>query len=108
VIMVVTLLNAMLGFYQEHRAEQSLEALKKMLPLHAQVRREGSTVEVPAEDLIRVPEGTRLFTMPGSRPIAWDGRRRGFRPLQRVRIGRRSVTCATVAATSCVLVAHML
>jgi len=55
-------------------------------------------VEVPAEDLIRVPEGTKLFTMPGSRPIAWDGRRSGFRPLQRVRIGRRSVTCATVAA----------
>jgi len=55
-------------------------------------------VEVPAEDLIRIPEGTKLFTMPGSRPVAWDGRRREFRPIPRVRIAGRSFACATVAA----------
>jgi molybdenum cofactor biosynthesis enzyme MoaA len=55
-------------------------------------------VEVPAEDLIRIPEGTKLFTMPGSQPLAWDGRRREFRPMPRVRVGGRSFACATVAA----------
>jgi len=55
-------------------------------------------VEVPAEDLLRVPEGTKLFSMPGSRPVAWDGRRHEFRPLSRVRIGRRAFACTTVAA----------
>jgi pyruvate-formate lyase-activating enzyme len=55
-------------------------------------------VEVPAEDLIRIPEGTKLFTMPGSQPNAWDGRRREFRPVPRARVGGRRFACATVAA----------
>lgn len=55
-------------------------------------------VEVPPEDLIRVPEGTKLFTMPGSQPVAWDGRRRGFRSVKRTRIGGRTFACTTVAA----------
>ncbi len=32
-------------------------------------------VTVPPEDLLRIPEGTKLFTMPGTRPQAWDARR---------------------------------
>ncbi len=44
VILVVIVFNAMLGFYQEHRAEQSLAALKKMLALKARVRRDGHPV----------------------------------------------------------------
>ncbi len=55
-------------------------------------------VEAPAEDLLRVPEGTKLFSMPGSRPIAWDGRRREFRPVSRVHLGGRTFACTTVAA----------
>ncbi len=55
-------------------------------------------VEVRAEDLIRVPEGTKLFSMPSSRPVAWDERRRGFRPVSRVQIGGRTFACTTVAA----------
>ncbi len=55
-------------------------------------------VEVPDEDLLRIPEGTRLFSMPGSRPVAWDSRRRAFRPLARAQIGGRSLSCTTVAA----------
>ena len=43
VILSVVLLNAALGFYQEYRAEQSLAALKKMLPSKARVRRGGNT-----------------------------------------------------------------
>jgi pyruvate-formate lyase-activating enzyme len=55
-------------------------------------------VEVPAGDLLRVPEGTKLFSMPGSRPIAWDGRRRAFRSVSRVHLGGRTFACTTVAA----------
>jgi Ca2+-transporting ATPase len=52
VIMVVVIINAALGFYQEFQAEQSLAALKKMLALQATVRRDGRSLEIPAEDLV--------------------------------------------------------
>ena len=52
VILIVTMINAVLGVYQESRAEQSLLALKKMLPLHARVRRDGRELEVSAEQLV--------------------------------------------------------
>ncbi len=52
VILTVVLFNALLGFYQEHRAGQSLAALKKMLALKARVRREGHQREVAAETLV--------------------------------------------------------
>ena len=72
VILTVVLLNAALGFYQEYRAEQSLAALKRMLPSKARVRREGNTQELPAEQLVtgdivlldagdRVPADGRLI-----------------------------------------------
>ena len=69
---------------------------------HPQLRmlgRSGSeVVEVPSEDLIRIPEGSRLFTMPGSRPIAWDPRRRAVREVAETRTGGRRFACTTVAA----------
>ena len=52
VILVVMLINASLGFYQEWRAEQSLLALKEMLPLRARVRRDGQKIDIPATDLV--------------------------------------------------------
>ncbi|WP_456407318.1 calcium-translocating P-type ATPase, PMCA-type [Thiolapillus sp.] len=52
VILVVVVINALLGFYQEYRAEKSLAALKKMLAPEAEVRRDGKTMMVPAEQLI--------------------------------------------------------
>jgi len=61
-------------------------------------RSAADVVEVPVEDLLRIPEGTKLFSMPGSRPVAWDPRRREFRPVSRVRIGQRTFACTTVAA----------
>ena len=34
---------------------------------------EGSqTLQIPAEDLVPIPEGTKLFTMPGRLPVGWD------------------------------------
>jgi Ca2+-transporting ATPase len=52
VILVVVVLNALLGFYQENRAEQSLAALKKMLATQARVRRGGHPAEMDAQALV--------------------------------------------------------
>ena len=52
VILAVMLINASLGFYQEWRAEQSLLALKEMLPQRARVRRDGQKIDIPATDLV--------------------------------------------------------
>ena len=72
VILAVVVLNALVGFYQEYRAEQSLEALKQMLAQHCHVRRDGRKVQIEAEDLVpgdvvlleagdRVPADGRLL-----------------------------------------------
>jgi Ca2+-transporting ATPase len=52
VILTVVVFNACLGFYQEHRAEATLAALKQMLAQNARVRREGKVLEIPAQDLV--------------------------------------------------------
>ena len=52
VILIVIVLNAALGFYQEHRAEATLAALKQMLARHARVRRGGEVMQVGAEALV--------------------------------------------------------
>ena len=52
VILIVIVLNAALGFYQEHRAEATLAALKQMLARHARVRRGGTVLQVGAEALV--------------------------------------------------------
>lgn len=52
IIVAVILLNAVIGMVQESKAEQSLEALKKMSSPLALVRRDGRNIEVPAADLV--------------------------------------------------------
>src|SRR5215218_521407 len=64
-IVAVIVLNAVFAFVQELQAEKATEALKRYLPPHARVRREGRTVEVEATtlvpgDLILLSEGDRL------------------------------------------------
>ena len=70
VILAVVLINATVGFYQEYRAEQSLAALKGMLPVRARVRREGKKIEVAAEDLV---PGDIVLLEAGD-PVPADGR----------------------------------
>ncbi|CAA9269053.1 MAG: Lead, cadmium, zinc and mercury transporting ATPase; Copper-translocating P-type ATPase [uncultured Acidimicrobiales bacterium] len=70
VIGVVLILNAVLGFVQEHRAERSLAALRGMLVATAKVRRGGSVTELPAEEL--VPGDVVLLEAGGRVPA--DGR----------------------------------
>jgi Ca2+-transporting ATPase len=52
VILVVVLFNATLGFWQEHRAEKTLAALKKMLAPMARVRRNAHVESIPAVELV--------------------------------------------------------
>ncbi len=70
VIIAVVLLNASLGFYQEHRAERTLEALKGMLAASARVRRDGHDLSLPASDLV---PGDIVLLEAGDR-IPADGR----------------------------------
>lgn len=51
-ILGVVVLNAMIGFVQEHAAERTAEALQAMVPRTARVLRAGRLTEVPAEDLV--------------------------------------------------------
>ncbi len=70
VILVVVIINAVLGFSQEYRAEKSLAALKKMLAPTAEARRDGQTVILSADELV---PGDIVLLGPGDRVPA-DGR----------------------------------
>jgi Ca2+-transporting ATPase len=70
VILVVVIINALLGFYQEYQAEKSLAALKNMLALQAKVRREGHNIQLPADQLV---PGDVVILEPGDK-IPADGR----------------------------------
>jgi Ca2+-transporting ATPase len=52
VILAIVVLNALIGFVQEYRADKAMEALQKMASSQAQVLREGKTVEIAAADLV--------------------------------------------------------
>ena len=52
IIMVVVLINAILGLYQENKAEKSLEALKKMSAASCKVIRGNAIQTIPTEELV--------------------------------------------------------
>ncbi|MEM1485799.1 cation-translocating P-type ATPase [Oscillospiraceae bacterium PP1C4] len=52
IILIVVMLNAVIGMTQEAKAEQALEALKKMSSPFALVRRGGKLIDVPARELV--------------------------------------------------------
>src|SRR2546426_10324172 len=71
-IIAIVIMNAVLGFLQEYRAERSLEALKTLAAPRAHVVREGAVVAIPSRELVpgevivlaagdRVPAGARLL-----------------------------------------------
>ena len=75
-IAAVLALNAVIGAYQEWQAEQSSQALRKLLRIHAQVERDGEVREVGAEEVVpgdilwlesgnRVPADMRLLSAQG-------------------------------------------
>jgi len=51
-IIIVLLINTIVGFYQENKANQSLLALKKMVKIRAKVWRDNYEKEVDAEELV--------------------------------------------------------
>ena len=52
VIFGVVLVNAVVGFIQESRAEAALDALASMMMTEVKVRREGRTVRIPSEEIV--------------------------------------------------------
>jgi Ca2+-transporting ATPase len=59
VIVAVVILNAIVGFFQEYKAETSLRALKRMVVAKARVIRDGKEEEIPSEEF-----GTRRYCSP--------------------------------------------
>ncbi len=73
-IMVIVLLNAAFGYWQEAKAEKAIEALKKMLAPVARVVRNGEEKKIPARELVpgdvvileagdRVPADCRILVL---------------------------------------------
>lgn len=78
VIIAVVILNAIIGFWQEGRAEDALAAVRSMLSPDASAVRDGTRQTVPAEELVpgdivlleagdRVPADLRLIDARGLR-----------------------------------------
>lgn len=51
-IIVIVIMNGFLGFFQERRAEKSLEALKQLSAPQATVLRDGEWVKIPSQELV--------------------------------------------------------
>ena len=108
-IFAVVLLNAIMGYVQESRAEQAVAALRQMSAAHANVIRDGERQSIPAAEVVpgdiilieegdTVPADARLIqstalqtaeaaltgeSLPVSKDIAADrGRGRARRPPQ--------------------------
>ena len=64
VILGVVLINAIIGFIQEGKAEQALDAIRDMLSPKAQVLRDGQRRTLPAEELV---PGDLVFLQAGDK-----------------------------------------
>jgi Ca2+-transporting ATPase len=70
VVLVVVLANAIIGFFQEHKAEAALDALRSMVIGEAKVRRDGEVRMVPMREIV---PGDIVLVEAGDR-IPADGR----------------------------------
>lgn len=67
VILAVVLVNAVMGFIQEGRAENAMAAIRQMLAPHASVLRDGKRISIDAVDLV---PGDIVLLEPGDRIAA--------------------------------------
>lgn len=51
-IMAIVIINAFLGFFQERRAEKSLQALKELSAPQVNVKRNGEWIKIPTRDIV--------------------------------------------------------
>ena len=80
VILIVILVNAVIGFFQEYKAEKAIQALKEMIVLRAKVFRQGELLEIPAKELVpgdiilleegdKIPADARLLKIKNFRTV---------------------------------------
>jgi len=77
-IFAILLLNAVLGFVQEYRAEQAMESLRSLTSPQSRVRRDGRELLVQSEELV---PGDIVILETGDR-VSADGRLVGVSHLQ--------------------------
>jgi Ca2+-transporting ATPase len=70
VILAIVILNALLGFFQERRAENAIALLKKLSAPQVKVRRDGQTRIIPSRELL---PGDIMILESGDR-VSADGR----------------------------------
>ena len=95
VILGVIVINALIGFIQEGKAEKALEGIKKLLSSKANVWRDGSLVEIGAED---ITIGDVVFLKAGDK-ISADMR---ILSASRLEVDEASLTGESVAASKAV------
>ncbi|WP_079710393.1 cation-transporting P-type ATPase [Paraliobacillus ryukyuensis] len=64
VIGMVVIVNALIGYFQENKAEKALDSIKNMLSPEATVARDGSRIELDATELVK---GDIVYLFPGDR-----------------------------------------
>jgi len=76
VILAVVVANALIGFFQEYKAERALESLKAYLSTKALAMRDGRVVTISTEDIVpgdllvlkagmKIPADARLIEAQG-------------------------------------------
>ncbi|HII17185.1 TPA: calcium-translocating P-type ATPase, SERCA-type [Candidatus Woesearchaeota archaeon] len=74
IILVILILNACIGFFQEFKAEKAIDALKRMVSLKAKALRDGKQAHIAASELVpgdiifieagdKVPSDARLLEL---------------------------------------------
>jgi magnesium-transporting ATPase (P-type) len=108
-ITIVIVVSGVFSFWQEHRAEQTLAGLRRLLPQRADVLRDGKATELPIEELVpgdvvlleqgdHIPADCRLIGPSVSRSIP---RSSPVRPSPRYeRPDRATPTRCCIAATA--------
>jgi len=78
IIFTLLILNAVVGFWQEHKADNAIALLKKRLAPKARVLRDSAWREISAKTLFLTPESTQvvgtLIAVYGvfMTPIGWE------------------------------------